>query len=123
MRASSTRCGLLLGAAILSVGSVTSAHPKVVKSTPTAGAVLQKAPEIVQVWFHEELDTQGSTISVWDAKNVRVDRGNGKVNLDERMRLEVGLKPIRKGKYTVRWKAMADDDKGVTQGSFRFSVK
>lgn len=123
MRSFSTPLGLVLGAVMLIAGSVVSAHPKLVKSKPAAGAVLAKAPEVVQVWFHEELDTKGSPISVWDAKNVRVDRGDGKVNLDDRMRLEVGLRSLGKGKYTVRWKAMADDDKGVTQGSFRFSVK
>ncbi len=113
----------MLGAASLTAGSVVSAHPRVVKSNPAAGAVLAKASEVVQVWFHEELDTTGSTIAVWDAKNGRVDRGDGKVNLDDRIRLGVGLKPLRKGTDTVRWKAMPDDDKGVTQGSFRFSVK
>jgi methionine-rich copper-binding protein CopC len=74
------------------------------------------------VWFHEELDTKGSKLSVWNAQGEQVDEGNSKVSLSDRSLMEVGLKPLPPGAYTVKWRAMADDDKVVTQGQFRFTL-
>jgi methionine-rich copper-binding protein CopC len=98
------------------------AHPKVVRSRPVANAHLTQAPAKVQVWFQEELDTKGSRLTIWNEQSEQVDRGDSKVSLDDRKLIEVGLKPLPPGRYTVKWRAMADDDKAVTQGQFAFTV-
>ncbi len=115
----------LIAAVVSSIllASPAFAHPKLVKAQPAKGAMLKKAPAKVQLWFHEELDTKGSNFAVLNAKKERVDKGDGKVNLDNRMMMEGSVQPLPPGVYTVKWKAMADDDKGVTDGTFTFRVR
>lgn len=108
--------------AALLLAATAWAHPKLVRSRPAANAHLTRPPEKVQVWFHEELDTKGSRLSVVSERGEQVDRNDSKVSLDDRTLIEVTLKPLAPGRYTVRWRAMADDDKAVTQGQFAFRV-
>ncbi len=98
------------------------AHPKPVRSHPAPNASLTRSPTRVQVWFNEELDSKGSKLTVWSETGEQVDQGNSKVSLDDRAVIVVGLKPLSPGRYTVKWRAMADDDREVTQGEFTFRV-
>lgn len=107
----------------LVMASPAVAHPKLVKAQPAKGAILKKTPAKVQLWFHEELDTKASGFTVLDQKKDRVDSGDGKVNLDNRMMMEGTVKPLPPGVYTVKWTAVADDDQGVTEGTFTFRVR
>ena len=119
-----TGCWALGAAVAVTLVAATAwAHPKLVRSRPAANAFLTLPPTKVQVWFHEELDTKGSRLSVWSQDGEQVDRGDSKVSLDDRTLMEVGLKPIPPGRYTVKWRAMADDDKGVIQDEFAFRVR
>lgn len=107
---------------VVLVAATAWAHPKLVRSRPAANAFLTQPPTKVQVWFHEELDTKGSRLMVWNEQGKQVDRKDSKVSLDDRMLMEVGLDLLPPGRYTVKWRAMADDDKAVTQGEFPFTV-
>jgi len=111
-----------LAAAVSLAPATAWAHPRPVRSSPAPNAALPRPPAKVQVWFNEELDTKGSKLSVWNEQGEQVDRGDGKVSLDNRAFMEAGLKPLPPGRYTVKWRAMADDDKAVTQGEFTFTV-
>lgn len=113
----------LLGALIAVAAPPALAHPKLVKAQPAKGAILKKAPTRIQLWFHEELDTKQSTFTVLNQSNERMDNGDAKVNLDDRKMMEGSVKALAPGVYTVKWKAVADDDKGVTEGTFRFWVR
>ncbi|MBI1799999.1 MAG: copper resistance protein CopC [Chloroflexi bacterium] len=99
------------------------AHAKFVKSEPAPDSVLTVAPAAVTIWFSEELDTKASVIKVLDGSGAQVDLGNSKVNLDDRKQLSVGLKPLGSGTYTVKWHVVADDDKGESDGDFKFTVQ
>ena len=114
--------GLVAAVAVLAFAATAWAHPKLVYSRPVANAQLSRPPARVQVWFDEELNTKGSKLTVWNQDNERVDTGDGKVSLDDRKLIEAALKPLPPGRYTVQWRAMADDDRGVTQGEFTFRV-
>jgi copper resistance protein C len=116
------RSGIAIAVSMLVLAATAWAHPKLVRSRPAAEARLSRAPAKVQIWFDEELDSKGSRLTVWNEQNERADREDGKVSLDDRRLIEVGLKPLGPGRYTVKWRAMADDDKGVTQGDFAFRV-
>ncbi len=107
---------------ILLLAATAWSHPSLVRSHPTPNASLTRSPTTVQVWCNEELDPKGSKLTVWSETGEQVDRGDGKVSLDDRRLIEVGLKPIGPGRYTVKWRAMADDDREVTQGEFTFRV-
>ena len=116
------RRGLVAAVAVLAFAATAWAHPKMVLSRPVANAQLARPPAKVQVWFDEELNTKGSKLTVWNQDNERVDTGDGKVSLDDRKLIKAALKPLPPGRYTVQWRAMADDDRGVTQGEFTFRV-
>ena len=108
--------------AALFLAATAWAHPKLVRSRPAPNAVLTRPPAKVQVWVDEEMDTKGSRLSVWNEEGERVDRGDSKVSLDDRRLIEVGVNQLTPGRYTVKWRAMADDDKGVTQDEFTFRI-
>lgn len=112
-----------LGAMVAVTAAPALAHPKLVKAQPAKGAVLKKAPSRIQLWFHEELDTKQSSFTVVNQKNARVDNGDARVNLDDRTRLDGSVKALGPGVYTVKWEAVADDDKGATEGTFTFRVQ
>jgi len=116
------RAAALAAVAAVLLAATAWAHPKLVRSRPAPNAFLTRPPAKVQVWFHEELDTKGSRLSVWNQDGEQVDRGDSKVSLADRTLIEVGLKPIPPGTYTVKWRAMADDDRAVTQDQFAFRV-
>lgn len=112
-----------LGAMMAVTAAPALAHPKLVKAQPAKGAVLRKAPTRILLWFHEEMDTKQSTFTVLNQSNKRMDNGDAKVNLDDRTMMEGSVKALAPGVYTVKWKAVADDDKGVTEGTFTFRVQ
>lgn len=112
----------LAAGATLILAATAWGHASLVRSRPTPNARLTHAPARVQAWFTEELDTKGSRLTVWNNQEEQVDRGDSKVSLDDRTLMEVGLKPLTPGLYTVKWRAMADDDREVTQGEFTFRV-
>ncbi|TMJ00562.1 MAG: copper resistance protein CopC [Bacillati bacterium ANGP1] len=110
---------------ILAVPAGLSAHAKLVRSEPKAGAVLTIPPTVVRVWFDDELDPDRSTIGVWDVREHRVDDGRGGVDLSDldRKSMIARLRAVGAGTYTVRWRAVSADDGFVAQGSFAFAVK
>jgi len=113
--------GAAAGVAVLAA-TAAWAHPKIVLARPAPSVSLFRVPVKVQVWFDEELDPRGSKLTVWNQERAQVDRGDGRVSLDDRKLLEVNLHWLAPGRYTVKWRAMADDDKGVSQGEFTFRV-
>lgn len=100
-------------------------HAKLLKADPRSGAQLAKPPQVVRLWFSEELDPKRSSIGVWDGHGRRVDDGKGGVDLNDldRRSLVARLKPVRPGPYVVMWRAVSADDLNVVKGQVRFAVK
>lgn len=118
------------GAALAATGVVMTAgiafaHASVVSSDPAANAVLETAPAKVTVKMSEEIGAKQSSLTVMDAAGNRVDLGDSKLDLGDtaRQTLVVGLKPLADGTYTVKWKAHTEEDNGLTEGRFSFTVK
>jgi hypothetical protein len=61
---------------------------------------------------------------VWDAREQRVDDGKGGVDLNDldRLSLIARLRPLGRGTYTVRYKAVSTPDLAARRGTFRFTV-
>jgi methionine-rich copper-binding protein CopC len=120
-------CALFLVTALSQPGDLL-AHAKLRRAEPSPGSVVKTAPDVVRLWFalspNEELDPKRSTVSVWDRRGRRVDDGKGGVDLGDldRRTMIARLKPIGPGTYTVRWKAVTFPDRGVSRGSFHFTV-
>ena len=115
-------CAAVPTVTIMLLAATAWAHPSLVRSLPAPNASLTRSPTKVQVWFDEELNTKGSKLTVWSETGEQVDQGDSKVSLDNRAVIVVGLQPLPPGRYTVKWRAMADDDREVTRGEFTFRV-
>jgi len=112
-------------ATILAMTTGVWAHARLLRSDPGAGAVLTVPPKVVRVWFDDELDPDRSTISVWDAREHRVDDGRGGVDLSDldRKSMVARLRAADAGTYTVRWRDVSADDGFISQGRFVFTVR
>ena len=112
---------LVLGYSAWAVTTV-SAHALLVRSNPSANAVLEKAPVQVELFFSEPLDPQVSSIAVFDSTNRAVDAGDVRVDSSDPLRMTVTLHALPDGVYTVTWKALSTVDGHQSVGTFPFAV-
>ena len=99
-----------------------SAHALLVRSSPEANAVLERAPVQVELFFSETLEPNLSTITVFDSNNQTVDAGDVRVDPSDPRRMTVTLHALVDGVYTVSWKALSTVDGHQTVGTFPFAV-
>jgi len=104
--------------------TIVEAHSALVRSEPQDGDVLDNSPAKVTAWFSEELDSEYSTMRVFDSQNNQVDQGDGGVDLNDldHLSMVAGLPPLVSGTYKVAWTAVSAEDGDPTQGEFTFSV-
>jgi methionine-rich copper-binding protein CopC len=117
--------GLSLALTLIALGPQRAeAHARYARSEPAADAVVPTAPGQLQVWFTEEVATQGSSLQVVDSTGNRVDRGDSRVDLSDpdRKLMLVSLMPLADGVYTVNWQTVSGEDGDAADGSFRFGV-
>jgi methionine-rich copper-binding protein CopC len=114
----------LLALALLGVGTISSqaaAHAFPTGASPPAGSTVP-APKAVDIGFTEAVEPSFSSIVVQDAHGQRVDTDNLHAASADGLRLEVGVKPLLPGTYTVNWHVTSVDTH-KTQGSFTFTVQ
>jgi methionine-rich copper-binding protein CopC len=75
----------------------------------------------VTIWFSQNLEPAFSTMTVTDAAGQRVDLGNAQIPAGHPDTLQVGLKPLPRGTYTVSWHVVSVDTH-PTEGTFTFQV-
>jgi len=97
-------------------------HAALVASTPARGATLPEAPSRVTLTFSERLEPAYARLSVEDAKGGRVDLADAAVSRDDPRRLEVSVRPLGPGTYTVRFRVLSVDGH-VVESSFPFTVR
>ncbi|MEO8434604.1 MAG: copper resistance protein CopC [Pyrinomonadaceae bacterium] len=96
------------------------AHAKLERSEPKSNSMLQQAPQLVELWFSEELESGFNSIEVKDQQGRRFDQGG--VNLSEgNKKAQIALSPLDAGTYTVVWKALSMDQHAL-RGDFAFTV-
>jgi copper transport protein len=98
------------------------AHALLVRSTPSANAVLDVPPVQVEIFFSEPLEENLSSIKVFDSNNLSVDVGDVRVDPSDPTRMTVSLHSLGDGVYTVTWKAVSSIDGHQTVGTFPFAV-
>ena len=102
-----------------------SAHAGYDRSTPAAGAVVDPAPALVEVWFTLEIDVGGTVITVSGPDGSRVDLDDETFDLNDlsRKRVTVTLRPdLGPGPYTVRWTTLSAEDGEEESGEFTFII-
>jgi len=111
----------VLGAALGLPLSV-AAHALPQSAIPPEGAEVQSAPRAVEITFGETPDPKLSTITVIDSAGVSVDAGPTVVVRGHPLELEVPLKEIGDGVYTVTWKTVSEVDGHLATGAYAFGV-
>ena len=97
-------------------------HASLVRSSPARRATLTTAPDRVQLWFNEAIEPRFSSVSVWDAVGQQVDLGDAHVEPEEPRRLTVGLKPLGRGTYRVRFRVLSVDGH-VVESEYPFTLR
>src|SRR5260370_3486279 len=101
---------------------VASAHAYLLRSDPPANAILNAPPQIVRMWFSEELNPFTSHAVVVDTTNHEVDTGEGTVNTSNAMEMDVTPLLLRAGTYVASLRSQSAQDGHLTAGSFTFPI-
>ena len=100
--------------------AVATAHLRVQKTLPEAGAALAESPRQIQVWFNQSPDPAISLLALEGAAG-EIALGDTAVR-DDRSLLAALPSKLEAGAYTVKWRTAGDD--GHTQrGDFAFTVR
>jgi len=97
------------------------AHAFLDHASPAVGSALPAPPNAVTIWFTQNLEPAFSSMTVTNAAGERVDLGNVRVPPGGPDQLQVGLKPLPPGTYTVSWHVVSVDTH-PTQGTFTFDI-
>jgi methionine-rich copper-binding protein CopC len=111
----------LAGALAAGVAASARAHAFLDHADPAVGSAVPKSPPTVTIWFTQDLEPAFSSVTVTDAAGKRVDLGNAGVPPGHPDELQIGLKPLPPGTYTVSWHVVSVDTH-PTQGTFTFDV-
>ncbi len=97
-------------------------HASLVRSSPARRATLTTAPDRVQLWFNEAVEAKFSSVSVLDAGGRPVDLADARVDPEDPKRLSVGLRPLGRGTYRVRFRVLSVDGH-VVESEFPFTLR
>jgi methionine-rich copper-binding protein CopC len=120
--AAATVAGLVALMLSLAVAGTASAHAKYVSSDPAANAVLTAAPSVVTVHFLENVNPDGSSLTVYDATGKVVSSGTGQVSTADTKTMTVNMTGDGSDVYLVVWKTVSLDDGAPDMGAFNFFV-
>lgn len=97
-------------------------HALLAYSNPPANAELRRAPAYIELFFTEPLQPQLSTVRVLNAQGVAVDNNDARVDSLDPTRLQITLRSLPDGVYTVDWRVVSALDDHLTRGAFPFAV-
>ena len=97
-----------------------SAHATLEHTAPQFGTRVDRSPKAVTLTFDQSVDALPNAITVYSAHGA-VLSGVTRASADKRT-ISVPVKTLRRGGYTVRWRAVSADGH-VVSGVFTFGVK
>ena len=98
------------------------AHAKLTSSTPADGSTVPPGLTSVSMTFAEEISLTQSTAQLLDASGAAVSGATGAVDKADRTKLTITTPALGEGKYTVKWHSVTEDDNGIVDGTFAFTV-
>jgi copper resistance protein C len=116
------RAGLGAVALVLAVPAPGAAHAYLVRSSPSARAIVTRPPERVQLWFNERLEPAYSRVTVHGGDGRRVDADDVQVGPAEPRRLSIGVPVLPAGVYTVKYRVLSVDGH-IVEAEFAFTVR
>lgn len=99
--------------------SIALAHSQLKTSSILPNAVLNSSPVTLTLTFTEDTSTDLTKLQVLDSTGKVVDKGDLKVDKDT---ATISLTTLSDGKYTVKFRTFTEDDSGVVNGEFSFTV-
>jgi copper transport protein len=96
-----------------------SAHALLVRSQPANGSTVAVAPDVVRLWFNEEISSEVSTARLVDRSGATV--AGARVHAEAQI-LELRVPNLSRGTYGVLWRVLAQDDGHTSSGTVVFSV-
>nr|AIA14759.1 CopC domain protein [uncultured bacterium] len=106
-------------ALVLAESGVAFAHAHLKTATILPDATVSAAPATLTLTFSEDTSTTQTKLSVTDASGKVVDKGDLKV---DGANATVSLNTLTDGKYTVTYRSFTEDDSGIINGSYTFTV-
>ncbi len=98
------------------------AHAFLDKSEPKVGATLSSSPTEIKIWFTDDVVPDKSSIRVFNAANIQVDKKDLHPDSEDKAILTVSLPALVPGTYKVMWQALCPDSH-KTEGAFEFTLK
>ena len=89
---------------------------------PAVGSTVPTSPPQMHLWFTQELEPAFSWATVTDKSGATVSDGPATIDPNNKSELDVKLKALEAGTYTVKWHALSVDTH-TTEGDFTFQVK
>ncbi len=113
--------GAVFAIAVALQAATAEAHAFLDHASPAVGSAVPSAPAVVTMWFTQQLEPAFTTATVTDKSGKPVDAGPAQIDPKDPTKLQVRLKPLPPGTYTVTWHALSVDTH-TTQGHFTFEV-
>ena len=104
------------------IPDVAAGHAVLQRSEPRVESKLKRPPDEVRLYFSERLEPAYSSVRVVNDRDVRVDRGDSRVDRANPALLRATLPPLPPGTYKVRWRVLSIDA-DVTEGAFTFEIE
>jgi len=113
----------VLVAVVAAIGTAPAAraHAFLDHASPAVGSSVPAAPPVVTLWFTQDLEPAFSDVTVTNDAGQRVDLANARIPQGSPAELQIGLKSLPPGTYTVSWHVVSVDTH-PTEGTFTFEV-
>jgi len=112
---------IFIAAAACLISQSALAHAFLDRASPAVGSEVSGSPPAVSLSYTEPVEPLFSTVHVMDAGGGRMDEGKPAVQDGGRV-LQVPLKKLPPGVYTVEWHVTSVDTH-KTEGHFSFTVR
>jgi methionine-rich copper-binding protein CopC len=99
-----------------------AAHAFLDHSDPAVGSTVASSPAVIHLWFTQQLEPAFSSVTVTSKDGTAMNDGPAAIDAANRSELDVKLKRLRAGTYTVKWRVLSVDTH-TTQGDFTFNVR
>jgi methionine-rich copper-binding protein CopC len=109
-------------AEIIIAPAAVRAHAFLDHTDPAVGSTVPTAPPEMHLWFTQELEPAFTWVTVSDKSGASMNDGPATVDSSNKQEMDVKLKPLQAGTYTVKWHALSVDTH-TTEGDFTFQVK
>jgi methionine-rich copper-binding protein CopC len=108
-------------AALLFAPAVVRAHAFLDHSDPAVGSTVPTSPAVIHVWFTQQVEPAFSWVNVTDKSGAPMSDGTASIDPSNQSELDLKLKPLPAGTYTVKWHVVSVDTH-ATEGDFTFVV-